>query len=91
LCQAFRKISEDFSGDFALVAARPKDARNYQPTWSFTSQREVRTYGNPEIMTPRRSIFKDFQSEPLAQFHPGCAKQCSNRFRRPALPPDDLA
>ena len=22
-CQAFRKISEDFSGDFALVAARP--------------------------------------------------------------------
>ena len=37
-CQAFRKISEDFSGDFAFVAARPKDARNYQPAWSFTAQ-----------------------------------------------------
>src|SRR5206468_1760285 len=84
-----RKISEDFSGDFALVAARPEDARNYQPAWSFTSQREVRTYGNPEIMTARRSIFKDFQSKPLTQFHSGCAKQCSNRFRRPALPPDE--
>src|SRR5690242_8580372 len=29
-CQAFRKISEDFSGDFALVASRPENARNYQ-------------------------------------------------------------
>ena len=37
-CQAFRKISENFSGDFALVAARPKDARNYDPAWSFTAQ-----------------------------------------------------
>jgi hypothetical protein len=31
LCQAFRKISEDFSGDLALVATRPKDARNQDP------------------------------------------------------------
>jgi hypothetical protein len=42
-------------------------------------------------MIAKQSIFKDFQSEPLAQFHSGCAKQRSNRFRRPALPPDDLA
>jgi hypothetical protein len=39
--EAFRKISEDFSGDFALVAARPQDARNQDPAWSFSAQGEV--------------------------------------------------
>src|SRR6266581_2111128 len=40
-CKAFRKISEDFSGDFALVAARPKDASNQDPAWSFRAQWDV--------------------------------------------------
>jgi hypothetical protein len=40
--EAFRKIGEEFSGDFALIAARPKDARNQDPAWSFRAQWEVR-------------------------------------------------
>ena len=40
-CQALRKISEDFSGDFALIAARPKNARNQDPSWSLRAQWEV--------------------------------------------------
>ncbi len=40
-CQALRKISKDFSGDFALVTTRPKDARNQDPAWSFQAQWEV--------------------------------------------------
>ncbi len=40
-CQAFRKISNDFSRNFALVAARPKDARHQDPAWSFKAQWEV--------------------------------------------------
>ena len=38
-CEALRKISEDFSSDFALIAARPKDAGNQDPAWSFATQR----------------------------------------------------
>ena len=32
---------EEFSGDFAFVAARPKNARNQNPAWSFRAQRRV--------------------------------------------------
>jgi hypothetical protein len=46
-CEAFRKISEDFSGDFALIAARPKDARNQDPAWSFSAQWEVGPLSGP--------------------------------------------
>ena len=42
-----------------------------------------------KIATP--SIFKDFQREPLVQFHPRRTEQRSNRFRRPPLPPDHFA
>jgi len=45
--QAFRKIREDFSGDFALVAARPQDARNQDPAWSFRAQWEVGPLAGP--------------------------------------------
>ena len=41
-CQAFGKIGEEFGGNFALVAARPKDARNQDPAWSFRAQWEIR-------------------------------------------------
>jgi len=41
-CEALGKISEDFSSDFALIAARSKDARNQDPAWSFRAQWEVR-------------------------------------------------
>src|SRR5260370_28702007 len=37
-CQAFRKISEDFCRDFALVAARPQYACKQDPAWSFGAQ-----------------------------------------------------
>ena len=36
--EALRKISEDFSSDFALIAARPKDAGHQDPAWSFAAQ-----------------------------------------------------
>ncbi len=39
-CESFRKICEEFSGDFPLVAARPKDARNQDPAWSVRAQWE---------------------------------------------------
>jgi hypothetical protein len=46
-CQAFRKISKDFSGNFALIAARPKDARNQDPAWSIRAQWEVGPLSGP--------------------------------------------
>jgi hypothetical protein len=37
-CQSFWKISQEFSGDFALVAGRFQDACNQDPTWSWSAQ-----------------------------------------------------
>ena len=34
----YRKIGEEFSSNFALVAARPQDASNQDPSWSFRAQ-----------------------------------------------------
>src|SRR5258708_2650197 len=90
--ESFRKISEDFSGDFALVAARPKDARNQDPAWSFRAQWRVGSFEWPaESMTDGPSIFKDFQRKPFVQLHPGSAEKRSHRFGCPSLPPDHLA
>src|SRR5437016_14186493 len=91
-CQALRKISEDFSGDFALIAARPKNARNQDPAWSFSAQWEVgQLRCSRKSMTAKQSIFKNFQREPLAQLHTRRAEQRSNRLGRAPLPPDHLA
>jgi len=46
-CQALRKISEDFCRDFALIAARPEDARNKDPAWSFRAQGQVGPQSGP--------------------------------------------
>src|SRR2546423_8587951 len=90
-CQTLRKISEDFSGDFALVAARPKDARNQDPAWSFRAQWRVGSFSSPrKQMTAKPSIFKDFQRKPFVQLHPGSAEKRSHRFGCPSLPPDHL-
>jgi hypothetical protein len=37
-CEPFRKISEELGRNFAFVAARPQDARNQDPAWSFGAQ-----------------------------------------------------
>ena len=37
-CESFRKIRQQFRGNFALVTARPQNARYQQPSWSFNAQ-----------------------------------------------------
>lgn len=37
-CKPLRKISEQFGGDFAFVAARAKDARDQYPALRFGAQ-----------------------------------------------------
>src|SRR6266849_9176616 len=71
-----RKIGQDFSRDFAFVAARPQDARNQDPAWSFKAQWETGPFSGSclarpqgrrpmESRTAKQSIFKDFQRESL--------------------------
>jgi hypothetical protein len=38
LCQPFRKISENFRGDFSAVAARVENSRYQNPTWRLLFQ-----------------------------------------------------
>ena len=37
-CESFRKIGQEFGSNFALIAARPQNARNQQPAWRFKAQ-----------------------------------------------------
>src|SRR5260370_26947531 len=68
-CEAFRKISEDLRGDFALIAARPQDARNQDPAWSFKAQWEV----GPLSGSPSKARSRSSQSSRISSVNRLCS------------------
>ena len=45
LSKPLGKIGEEFSSNFALVAARPQDAGNKNPAWNLGAQWEEEPFG----------------------------------------------
>src|SRR5215467_14253042 len=82
--EPFRKIGEDFRGDFALVASRTEDARHQNPSWGIRVQRrfedsDAKAPAAQADMQARVLVFKNLECKPLLQFHPGRAEKRAYR------------